>query len=180
MNKYLDINFLQKNCSKIHAFGLGFIQIKLDIVNRVHVYCQEAGLTTQDEEIHNHRYDFTSQVLKGKLINKVYSVQIDNQGQYLLVNEACNPDVPKNPISQMVSEPKLMNTFVTIAGSEYFLDKDTFHRVQAENGTITWVQRGVVVKEQAQIVHPMEMQLTCPFSVNLPEKQLWEIVRKYL
>lgn len=65
MNQYLNIDYLKKNHTKIHGFGLGFIQIKLGEVFRLHIYTKEIALTTQDEEIHNHRYDFKSTVLKG-------------------------------------------------------------------------------------------------------------------
>jgi hypothetical protein len=177
-NKYLDLNYLKAHCTKIHAFGLGFIQIKLGEINRVHIYCQEAGLTTQEEEIHNHRYDFTSEVLKGALTNKIYTVTPDLAGKFYLVNEACNPDLPKNPEAQVVAAPKLLTEFTTSAGQAYFLDKDTFHRVRAEEGTITVLTRGPVVKPQAQIVAPMNQELTCPFSVNLPEAQLWSLVEE--
>lgn len=178
MSKYLDINYLKKHCTKIHAFGLGFIQIKLGDINRVHIYCKEAGLTTQEEEIHNHRYNFTSLVLKGEIENKIYEVKPDPQGLFQQLNEACNPDVPKDMESLLVTEPKLVSRFVTAKGSEYFLDKDTFHRVQATEGTITVLTRGLVVKAQAQIVSPLNQKLTCPFSVNLPENKLWLLVEE--
>ena len=176
----LTIDYLKKNCSKIHAFGLGFIQIKLGLEDRVHIYCPEAGLTTQEEEIHNHRYNFESSVLKGKLTNKIYEIKNSSSGSYRLVNEACNPDLPKDESFILVEEPILISSFTTTPGEKYFLHKDTFHRVQAEVGTITSLKRGPVEKSQAQVIAPQGLTLTCPFSLNLPEDQLWEIVRSYL
>jgi uncharacterized protein YlzI (FlbEa/FlbD family) len=174
----LDINYLKENCTQIHSFGLGFIQIKLGEINRVHIYCKEAGLTTQEEEIHNHRYDFESMVLKGELENKIYQVEHNPAGLYQQINESCNPNVPKDIVPVIVNEPKMIAQFITSVGKKYFLNKDTFHRVQALEDTITVLTRGPVVKEQAQVVSRIDQELICPFSVNLPEDKLWELVRE--
>ena len=180
LNKYLDINYLQKHCTKIHAFGLGFIQIKLGEKERVHVYTPEVTLTSDEEEIHNHRYDFKSTVLKGSLKNKIYKISPSDKGTFTLVDEACNPDVPKSKNQILVLKPLLISEFTTTANYSYFLDKDTFHQVQAEKGTITLVERGPVIKDMAQIVFSNKQIPTCPFSVNLEESQLWDIVRSHL
>lgn len=178
--KYLDIDFLKQNCSKIHAFGLGFIQIKLDEIFRVHVYTKEVTLTTQEEEIHNHRYNFKSTVMQGVLKNKLYQVKEDALGNCLMVNEACNPNLPKDNSFITVQEPILISEFNTGQGQSYFIDKDVFHQVEALEGTVTLLERGPVVKTNAQIIHPRGINLTCPFSVNKSEAELWEIVRRIL
>lgn len=174
----LSLDYLKKHCTMIHAFGLGFIQIKLGQEERVHIYCPEAGLTTQEEEIHNHRYDFTSKVLKGCLHNKIYQVQPGTG--FVKIKEACNPNLPKDPYEEVMGAPKLVAEFRTTSGESYFLDKDVFHRVQADPGTITYLTRGEVLKEQAEVIHSKGLELTCPFSLKLTEEKLWEIVGRYL
>lgn len=181
MNKYLNLDYLQKNCSKIHSFGLGFIQIKLGEKERVHIYTNKIKTTTKEEEIHNHRYNFKSTVLKGVLNNKLYQVNEDINGPFLLVDEACNPDLPKSEKKIKVSLPKLICDFDTGKGQSYFIEKDTFHRVEAlEDNTITLVRREPTVKDMAQIIYPENIILDCPFSVNLDEKELWKIVMEAL
>ncbi len=180
MNQYLNLEYLKNHCTKIHAFGLGFIQIKLGEVERVHVYTKKVTLTTQEEEIHNHRYDFKSTVLKGKLTNKLYQVKENINGQFILVDEACNPNLPKSDKQQSVDKPILCSQFYTEQGQTYFIEKDTFHQVEAQEGTITLVQRGPVVKPTAQIIYPQNQINTCPFSVNLSEDKLWEMVKENL
>lgn len=76
--------------------------------------------------------------------------------------------------------PKLIGEFNTLANTTYFLNKDTFHQVKSQEGTITLVERGSVVKPTAQIVYPKNQLNTCPFSSNLPESKLWEIAKEYL
>lgn len=180
MNQYLDIDYLKKNYTKIHGFGLGFIQIKLGEVFRVHIYTSKVSLTTQAEEIHNHRYNFKSTVLKGLLTNKLYQINPSPTGEFILVDEACNPNIPKTQHHVTVDTPKLISEFKTPINTAYFLDKDTFHQVESQEGTITLVERGPVVKPMAQIVYPKNQINTCPFSSNLPEAELWEITKEYL
>lgn len=180
MKQYLDLSYLKAHCSKIHGFGLGFIQIKLDDTERVHVYTQRIKTTSQAEEIHNHRYDFTSYILKGCLGNKLYQVTPDEAGSFLLVNEACNPLVPKKIDQIKVQDPLLMGEFISKEHQSYFLQKDVFHQVSATEGTITLVRRGIVTKESAQVVFPAHQTSICPFSNTYSEEELWQIVKELL
>jgi len=179
MINYLNINELKTNCNKIHAFGLGFIQIKLNDKQRIHIYTNEIGLTTKEEEIHNHRYNFTSKVLKGKLTNKIYHI-FGALGDFIQIKEACDPTKPKDPTQKLRNTPLLITQFETVEGSEYYIEKDTFHRVSATEGTITLIEREETVKEMADIVYHRDNNLVCPFSVNLSEDILWEIVERKL
>lgn len=180
MNQFLNIDFLKKNHTHIHGFGLGFIQIKLNLQERVHFYTSQIKLTTQPEEIHNHRYDFTSYVLQGEITNFLYEVPPNEKGGYVLVNESCNPSSPKTPLTQIVGTPRLISEFTTLAGQSYFLNQDIFHTISAKEGTITYLNRGTVTKATAQIVYPREQINTCPFSSNLPPRQLWDLVNSLI
>lgn len=180
MKQYLDLNYLKTHCTKIHGFGLGFIQIKLGDHERVHVYSKKIKITSSAEEIHNHRYDFTSHVLKGVLVNKLYQVIPDINGSFLLVNEACNPLIPKHVDTLKVKEPSLMGEFTSQENMSYFLHKDVFHQVEAEDGTISLVRRSDVVKSMAQVVYPENQTNICPFSHTYSEEELWSFVKDYL
>src|SRR5579863_7289598 len=52
-------------------FGLGFIQLKLNDTARMHFWLPEIP-HPEREEIHNHRYDFSSIVLAGHLLHEVW------------------------------------------------------------------------------------------------------------
>ena len=87
--KDIDLETLRRNHVRLYYFGLGFIQLKLDEVRRLHFY--SARLPPITEDVHNHRYGFLSRVLAGRLTNRVYAL---GQGEsHVLVNETCNPDI---------------------------------------------------------------------------------------
>src|SRR5271168_5571627 len=61
----------KKYGSEPYWFGLGFIQLKLSDTERMHFWLPEIP-HPEREEIHNHRYDFTSTVLAGHLMHEVW------------------------------------------------------------------------------------------------------------
>ena len=71
MNKQELKNILLQ--TKPHYFGLGFIQCKINQYERIHVYHPDLmPIVNIEEEVHNHRYDFESKILMGKIKNKKY------------------------------------------------------------------------------------------------------------
>lgn len=180
-NQFLDIKFLKQNAKMIHAFGLGFIQIKLSDTIRLHVYCSDVKITTDPEDLHDHRYNFESHILKGKLVNEIYS--IFDGDTHKLSFESCVPGWQKNVSNDAVQSinpcsVKLLSLSQLSSGSSYFMEKDTFHRVETER-CITIVTREIPSKAMARVITLRgHQELTCPFSVNLPEDILWRIVER--
>ena len=84
-NAALDINLLKNHCARIYYFGLGFIQVKLDDSFRVHYYTDKLPAITED--IHNHRYDFTSEVVSGKLSTTIYRLAVGET--HRILNSSC-------------------------------------------------------------------------------------------
>ena len=91
----LDIDFLQTNCQRLYFFGLGFIHVKLNESERVHFYTNAFQKTTLAEEVHNHRYDFESIILKGTFVQEIFSFHLNDQGNSWLTKETCNPATNK-------------------------------------------------------------------------------------
>lgn len=180
MNKFLDIHWLKANHQMIHFFGLGFIQIKIDEKRRLHFYHSE--LPPFVDQPHNHRYDFTSMVLKGSLKNVIW-VKTDNPNGEPCVHryDSCTSDdsivLPETKETRRL----IFNEFSTSKGSSYSLRKEMFHQVIVEQyPTITLLTRGPKEYEFASILEPLDYQPVCPFSRNLPEDELWVIVEKCL
>lgn len=180
MEKYLDIDYLKSNCSMIHYFGLGFIQIKLGPEHRVHVYTDKFEATVGDEDVHNHRRNFVSRILGGALYQEIFEVEKDENGRFFMVQESCQPKsdghVPAEAVRVSVT-PVYEKTF--LQGDSYYIDHNTFHRV-ASIDAITHVRQSDYKKLLADVVYPFDHTLTCPFSTKIEEAVLWDVVRERL
>ena len=167
---------LKKHATLIHYFGLGFIQIKLGPKYRIHFYTEELPAIVDDEDVHNHRYDFTSHVFAGEFTQDIY--MITNGDTHELEQESCKEGVESHEPGKPCSIKKIMSqTFAT--GSSYHIDHSVFHTVTAKNA-ITFLERGPVKKELAEVVRKKDVLKVCPFSNKVPEDELWNIVEKIL
>lgn len=174
----LNIDNLRKECKKIHAFGLGFIQLKVSDESRFHFYVPEVNKTGGDTEAHNHRYRFTSIIVKGSLINELYVFKPTQFGKFLMVDESCSKDRPASTKDPVRGRLEMLASHEMTKGSIYTMFEDTLHMVRTKRA-ITFLQRpSGPYKEFAQVVHHESLDLTCPFTANLPEKDLWEIVER--
>lgn len=173
---YCSIDWLRQHCEMIHYFGLGFIQVKFKPVNmvrtRMHFYTKELPPITPQEDVHNHRYGFTSEILKGEFIQSLWDV-VDGD-KYVLEKESCKAGVEVNEPGRPVNL-KLIGTNIYVAGSRYGIPHTTFHSVQADDA-ITLLRLGKVEKDFAEVVRKKDSEKVCPFSQKVEEARLWEIV----
>lgn len=176
MTPELSVDWLKAHCEMIHYFGLGFIQIKLDQANRVHVYTGALPRTVEEEDVHDHRYNFVSRILHGALDQRIFEVPFDGTPTHFMVQENCQPKAD-NHVPEESKLCRIQPVFqkVYLAGDSYFIDHNTFHTVDSHDA-ITHVCRGGYQKDLANVVYPMSNKLVCPFSIKVPEEQLWEIV----
>lgn len=170
-----DIDFLKNNCKRLYFFGLGFIQVKLNESERVHFYTNVFQKTTMKEEVHNHRYDFESTILKGEITQEIFSCNLDDQGISWVTKETCNP-VTKKEFERQRCTIKLLQRHTFCLGSSYWTDHDTLHRVESSNA-ITHLKRGPYMKNEADVIYPIDLIPTCPFSVKTSDEELWEVIR---
>lgn len=175
-NQLLNIDFLKKECEHIHFFGLGFIQLKLNEHQRLHFYSSKLPSLMNEEEIHNHRYDFQSYILKGTLKSEHYKVVEGND--YILEQESCKPGI------DIKVEPKLcsikhINSHIYNEGSKYKIEHDVFHKVFGID-CITYLMRGLYMKDNADVIRKVNSEKICPFSKQIPEPELWDIVESMI
>lgn len=187
----LKIDELKNKCQKIHFFGLGFIQLKLDEKFRLHFYHPE--LPAFVDEPHNHRYSFKSKVLKGELINSIYKIKIIynaniehelRQDLFIINDESCKKEEIKKEDGQCYSNiyckiDKICE-IKTLENSEYFLHKDEYHTIKPIGPTITLIERFEIEKEYAQVIKKINSVSICPFSKEIPENELWNLIRSML
>lgn len=167
---------LKKNCTLIHYFGLGFIQIKLGDMWRIHVYTDKLPAIVDEEDVHNHRYDFKSRILHGTFKQELFEVIAGDT--HTLEDESCKKDGGSINPPRPCSLKKLFAQEMR-QGSEYVIERDTYHRVSSKNA-ITLLERSVVEKEFAQVIREKDGLKICPFSKVVPEDELWGIVEDIL
>ncbi len=171
----LDINLLKKEFQMIHFFGLGFVQLKVDNNLRYHFYHPDLKLIVDDEEIHNHRYDFISTILAGSLTNHLYDYSISKNGTHLLEKESCNQSLKIN------NEPLNVNIF-KISEKTYYSNQSytcitsQYHKVDTEFA-ITRLYRSEIVSDYANVIRNKNKEKACPFSKKLTENECWDIVK---
>lgn len=176
---------LKKRAKKIHYFGLGFIQIKLNNHERVHFYTTTLPPIVDMEEVHDHRYDFYSFVLSGVYHHELFELR--EGSTHVLTEETCvDPNVittkPSKTLHETPSHPcSIIKTGEVWMkeGSHYFIEKNVLHRVSTENA-ITFLIRESPTKERARVVYKEGAPRVCPFRDIVSEELLWDIVAQEL
>jgi hypothetical protein len=180
-NRFL--HSLKSDCTRIYYFGLGFIQIVVDEATRYHFYDYRSLQTPGEvfvESPHNHRYDFSSVLIEGRLNQRIYSInEIDGSG-YLLSEESCNEQNKSKALGEY--EVGISEIFSTTLQSrdKYFINHATFHTVEADIPTVTKLVRSEYKKELADVLRPKNMPKVCPFAEKYEEDYLWEVVEKII
>lgn len=174
----LDIDFLKANCNRLYFFGLGFIQVKLNDSERVHFYTNAFQKTSVSEEVHNHRYDFESMIMRGTLVQELFSYCLNDEGDSWITKETCNPTT-KKVFDRHRCIVKLIQRQTFSSGSSYWTDHNTLHRAES-NDAIKYLKRGPYMKDEADVIYPVDLSLTCPFSVKVSDDELWEVIRSMI
>lgn len=185
MKPYLDVDWLKANHTMIHYFGLGFIQVKIDRLTRMHFYIPGLEPIVPEEDVHNHRYDFESMIVGGSLTQELFSFAPSRWpngplGGYVIEEVSCEEGA--TPERSLGTFDAWMNSrHMYSRGSSYLISHEQFHRViPSSRGCITLVKRSDYRKALAQVMKPLKGRSVCPFSKKIPEVELWELVAEAL
>lgn len=185
LTKYLDIDYL-KMLGIPYYFGLGFIQLKFNNGNsRLHFYHPEILPILDDEEIHNHRYEFDSYVVKGFIDHEIFTYKaysaLYDKSKFSLVEVSCKKeDAGKEPKFIRSVKPIRLAKFTTLQDSSYSLTPDAFHRIKIWTPTITFLRRGPIVTDTAQVIRDDSKPAVCPFSKKMSPDECWEVIEKII
>lgn len=164
-------------------FGLGFIQLKVSEHQRYHFWHPDLAPDVEPEEIHNHRYGFTSHILRGSIRNELFSVL------------PCTPLLGAGYISERVSckegeelEADPVNVNVTLismqtmrTGCHYSMNSTAYHRTIATEKSVTALRREPHNHAPyARVVRMADKPRVCPFSNKIAEDRLWEYIEDCL
>ncbi len=172
----LNIEYLKKNHKRIYYFGLGFIQVILNDSERIHFYTDE--LPTTNEDIHTHRYNFISTILKGEFRNIKYRL-IDGK-THILKNESCSleREITNNINIEVGIEVTDISDYKE--GDSYNMFYNELHSVSYKDNTITFLKRSDIITDYAQVVFRKNVEEVCPFSTKIDEDRLWDIIKRII
>lgn len=178
-NPWLDLDRLRSSGARPHYFGLGFIQLKVAPDMRLHFWVPEwPAIPGSATELHDHRYDFTSTVLKGCVEQEVYGtgsvLPSPVEGCLELVEVNCKPGNARPPVVQGYVRTQLLVAHRVLAGQSYRLGHEAFHNARSVGATITLLERGPVVKDLARVMRPVGTPFACPFDNAVTEEECWE------
>ncbi len=156
-------------------FGLGFIQVKTSNLTRYHFWHPDLMPDVHDEEIHDHRYRFTSHVLRGEISNEIFHAEPCAHGDYQIEQVTCN-EGEEAIIGQRCLVRKLCSTNMR-AGDVYTMEPDTLHRSTALQKSVTKLEREMpYAKQFATVIRKHDEERACPFRNTKPQRELWDYV----
>jgi len=169
--------------SEPYWFGLGFVQLKLSDTERMHFWLPEIP-HPEREEIHNHRYDFSSVVLAGELRHEVYHLDatictssVPFETEWEIFETDCAPGKEGTVETVTPCIVTKVGTFELAAGSAYEFPHESFHTTEGTRFAVTHLTR-VLPKplEFASVIKRRGAETTCPFKVKLPPDTCWQYV----
>jgi len=174
-NHLFDVDRLRASGAKPAWFGLGFIQLKLEKDSRLHFWHPDLLADTSEEELHDHRYRFRSHILVGEIVHEEWLFDRKPDGDHEQVLVSCQPGVEAPPELVARGNVRKGSVYTMRAGSEYEFSEEGFHRIRARRA-VTYLERGPVVKDYANVIRPSGAPSVCPFARSVPEKTLWECI----
>ncbi len=176
---YTNIDDLRSTGAVPYFFGLGFIQLKLTDSQRMHFYHPDLKAISGKEEVHNHRYDFTSNVLVGEFSHTVWEFIHDPEGDHEKVLVSCKPDAPADPTPIGCGRIRHSGFYTLAAGSSYRFPATQFHDVFAQKA-VTFLTRGPIMADIAVVIRLRGNASVCPFSEKIPESRCWDMIADLL
>ncbi len=172
----LTVDGLRKLDGKVSYMGLGVIKYKFRNNRAYHFYSEMAPAIVED--IHEHRFNFTSKVVKGALKNYIYDVQGQDKNSTLQVERGeCTANAERTTEVPNANIVELCN-FVTEEGQSYYIHYTTLHRIECLTPkVITLLDKELPnVQENPRFVIDTNNPSVCAFSQPKSEQECWEII----
>jgi hypothetical protein len=165
----------------ISLHGLGFIQLVLGGNQRMHVWHPDLPRRNcyHYSAIHNHRFSFTSRVLKGTQQNVRCEIEIVKEGTDLLISHNGPRSDKGGRLSYPVAEVKVHRLGLEKfeAGEEYFMPMYGYHYTPCEGIVVTVLKKHEEGEIHANSVCQKGIDFHYDFDrFQLSPKQLFEYV----
>lgn len=129
----------------ISLHGLGFIQLQLAGGQRLHVWHPDLPRRKCYDwsAIHNHRFSFSSRVLKGVQINRSVEIELTNDGSHEVISHNGPRSEKGGRISYPVAQCNIYRTdYQEIkAGGAYHIGLYEYHETPNDGIVITLMQK---------------------------------------
>jgi hypothetical protein len=179
---YLNIDWLRETGAEPAWFGLGFIQLKLDETERMHFWHPSLTPDVSDEEIHDHRYKFTSQILKGTMHHETWDFVSHVFGSHQMAHVSCEPGdepIPDLYTKRSDGNVRLTGTYWFDAGSSYTFPTGQFHRTKTKE-CVSLLTREPATQRFARVIRKKGEPEICPFDNPKPVDELWNVIGELL
>lgn len=166
--------------------GNGFIQLYLSSNTRLHIWHPDLPPTVENAQIHNHRFDMKSYILRGTLRHRTYNATEASDSLFVLKHRkyACiGASTPEKFDADTLEQGERVEIIETgaydlIAGSKYTLPKNSFHSSEGAGLTITLMKKSYQDETPAIVIGPADKAPDHAFN---PDNQprlgdLWEAV----
>ncbi len=159
-----------------HYMGLGCVKYVFRGGSQAyHFYCDKAEILVED--IHEHRFGFTSTVKKGTLKNYIYEVHGTDPESTLQVERGECTAGAERIVEVANANVVEICTFITEPGQSYTLQQTTLHRIECISPkVVTLINRQPMVEQTPRFITDAANPSVCAFSKPKSVDQCWEII----
>lgn len=174
----ITIDQLRALGGKPHYMGLGCVKYVFKHSGQscaYHFYSDKAEILVED--IHEHRFGFTSTVKKGILKNYIYDVHGTDPESTLQVERGECKSGAERVVEVANANVVELCTFVTEPEQSYHLHQTTLHRIECLTPkVITMIRREPMIETMPRFITDTAKPSVCAFSQPKPVKECWEII----
>jgi hypothetical protein len=181
-----DIDYLRAFGTHPRVHGNGFIQIDLPGDRRAHFWGHHAiPRQSSATPIHDHRFDFSSRVLRGSIVNVTYYETWGEGRDFEIYTPVFRQgeDTKLEPTGRQIRvEPVRVQMFTPeMTANSYFSVAGVFHETMVNEPTATLITKGQTYQITPRVLVPLGKQPDNEFTrYDVSESDIWAIVEDIL
>jgi len=171
----ISIDELRKRATYVHYLGLGVIKCRIGKYESYHFYSDRSPVLVN--QIHDHRFGFTSTILKGVLKNTIYIIDGQDPESVLQVERGeCKKEADREILVTNANMKELTN-FTSCAGESYYIAYDTLHQIEVVTpALVTHLKKEPFSQIAPRFVVDTSVPHICAMSQPKTRNECWEII----
>lgn len=171
----ITIDELRKMGGYPHYLGLGVIKCRIGKDEAYHFWSDRSPVLV--DQIHDHRFGFTSTVLKGVLKNTIFVVDGQDPDSMLQVERGECKEGAEREILVPNAKMKEVINFTTAPGESYYIAYDTLHQIELMTPkVITHIKKEPFSQMAPRYVVDTSIERVCAMSQPKTQDECWEII----